>query len=500
MARTLADGAAPGAIAGLGGGLAFGAAMLKLGQLESIATLVRADSVVIGAIVHMTVAAVVGAAFGSMIVHQRATAADTLVWGIAFGAFFWFLGPLTLRPLILGHSVRWDIHTARDFFGSLIGHVVWGAVTGLSLAAVRAAVPRWRTRRAGHVRVGSRLSVRRLAITASSGAVAGVAAAAILTSLLPERQWLVASVDRRHAAHWLAALAVGAAAGALYAILIPYSVSPTSPRAGARLIQGLTLGFLAWIVVALTIVPLMEIDTLAWDVQRAQARFEVLPGYLLLGALTVVVYYVICASGRFLFSDELREYDRLAAGPQRVRAVLRGAFAGMVGGLIFTIVMVQVGALARVSRLVGARSPVVGFFVHMAVATFIGITYSLLFRRQSFDVRSAAGWGIAYGLLWWVLGALTLLPVLLGGDPRWTAADAADAFPSLIGHLAYGVGLGIVFYLLEASYSPWWITRSETETARTLSRRDQVLTSAPALWAFVVFIAVFVSILLARDG
>jgi hypothetical protein len=143
---------------------------------------------------------------------------------------------------------------------------------------------------------------------------------------------------------------------------------------------------------------------------------------------------------------------------------------------------------------------VVGFLVHMAIAVFIGVTYALLFRRQSFDVRSGVGWGVAYGLMWWILGALTLLPVLLGGEPLWSAAAAGRAVPSLIGHLAYGMGLGVTFYLLEARHNPWWITRNEAEAERTRARREQELTSAPALWAFAVFVALFVSIVLSRTG
>jgi len=126
----------------------------------------------------------------------------------------------------------------------------------------------------------------------------------------------------------------------------------------------------------------------------------------------------------------------------------------------------------------------------------IGVTYALLFRRHSFDVRSGIGWGVAYGLLWWILGALTLLPVLLGGNPQWSADAAARAFPSLVGHVAYGIGLGVAFYLLEARYNPWWITSSEAETHATRERRQQVLASAPALWAFVIFVTIFVMILL----
>jgi hypothetical protein len=62
------------------------------------------------------------------------------------------------------------------------------------------------------------------------------------------------------------------------------------------------------------------------------------------------------------------------------------------------------------------------------------------------------------------------------------------------------MGLGVAFYLLEARHNPWWITRSETEAERTRARREQMLTSAPALWAFVVFVAFFVAVVLARVG
>lgn len=497
MSGAFWDGAVPGAVAGIVGGVAFGASMIELGALESIASLVRADTPAVGAVVHMAVAAVVGAVFGLLVFHQRATAADTLVWGIAYGAFFWFVGPLTLRPLILGESVLWDIGTAHAFLGSLLGHVVWGAVAGLSLAALRAVVRPWRAEPGTDPSAASATGLRARTAMASIGGLAGVVAAAILTALLPVHNELTAPVAGDPSTNWIATFVVGVVSGALYGALVPYSSSPRSPRLGARLVQGIALGYLAWIVVALTIVPLEQIDTLAWTATLARARFEVFPGYVLFGTLLTFLFCCIAGGARFLFSDDLRHYDRLTAGPQRLRAVARGAFAGIIGGLLFTIVMVQVGALGRVSRLVGAESPVVGFFVHMGIAVLIGVTYALLFRRQSFDVRSGVGWGVAYGLLWWILGALTLLPLLLGGDPQWSAGAAARAFPSLVGHLVYGMGLGVAFYLLEARYNPWWITRTDAEAERTRARREQVLTSAPALWAFAVFIALFVAIVLA---
>ena len=159
---------------------------------------------------------------------------------------------------------------------------------------------------------------------------------------------------------------------------------------------------------ALTIVPLQQIDALAWTAPQARDRFELFPGYVLFGALTALLFALIAGSSRFPFSDALRQYDRLTAGPQRLRAIMRGVVAGVVGGLLFTIVMVQVGALGRVAGLVGADAPVVGLFVHVVVGVLIDVGYGLLFRRESFDVRAGAGWGLAYGLLWWVLGALTL--------------------------------------------------------------------------------------------
>ena len=56
-------------------------------------------------------------------------------------------------------------------------------------------------------------------------------------------------------------------------------------------------------------------------------------------------------------------------------------------------------------------------------------------------------------LIWWILGALTLMPILLGSKPQWTASAAAEAFPVLIGHLGYGASLGVVFLLARGARS-----------------------------------------------
>jgi hypothetical protein len=165
---------------------------------------------------------------------------------------------------------------------------------------------------------------------------------------------------------------------------------------------------------------------------------------------------------------------------------------------VFTGVMVVVDALPVVARLVGAEGFAAGLLVHMLIAQVIGVSYALLFRRRSFDVASGLGWGVSYGFLWWVLGGLTMEPVLLGGDPRWDAAGMAGGFPSLVGHLAYGAALGVIYHRLEARANPWWVGRNQVEAERAAARQEQTAGSAPALWMLIVLIALLIPLLVIR--
>jgi hypothetical protein len=136
-----------------------------------------------------------------------------------------------------------------------------------------------------------------------------------------------------------------------------------------------------------------------------------------------------------------------------------------------------------------------GLILHLVIAQIIGVSYAVLFRRCSFDLLSGIGWGVSYGFFWWALGDLTLLPALDGGVIQWDMTAIAAAFPSLVGHLAYGAALGGVYYRLEIRTNPWWMTRSEIEATRAASRRRQTLSAAPALWVMVMIIALVLPIL-----
>jgi len=208
------------------------------------------------------------------------------------------------------------------------------------------------------------------------------------------------------------------------------------------------------------------------------------------------VFTALGAIARWLFVDDIRMTREESAGSRGLRATGYGAFAGLVGGLVFAVVMVLAGALPTVAGLVGSGSPGVGFVVHLVIGDVIGITYALLFRGRGPDAASGIGWGVSYGFLWWVLGNLTLLPVLTGGSPGWDAAALAAGFPSLVGHLAYGAALGGVLALLEARTNPWWSTRNEVEAQRAAMRQETALGSAPALWGFTTLIAAAIPLLI----
>jgi hypothetical protein len=195
-------------------------------------------------------------------------------------------------------------------------------------------------------------------------------------------------------------------------------------------------------------------------------------------------------------SDDISNPDEEGPGTRGLRAIGYGLQAGLVGGLLFTLLMVQIGFLPQIASLIGATSALAGFIVQLIIAIIIGVSYGLLFRRQTYDIASALGWGVSYGLLWWVLGPLTLMPMLLGTVPQWTAEVAASAYPSLVGHLLYGAAVGITFYLLERRANPWWVSRTGADAIRVARRQEQVLTSAPAIWTLSIIFALTVPILL----
>ncbi len=64
---------------------------------------------------------------------------------------------------------------------------------------------------------------------------------------------------------------------------------------------------------------------------------------------------------------------------------------------------------------------------------------------------SGAGLGALWGLVWWVLGGLILMPVLLGMPP-FASLRMPEMRPvaigSLVGHLIFGVILGLGFVRL----------------------------------------------------
>ncbi|BCL83708.1 hypothetical protein ccbrp13_61730 [Ktedonobacteria bacterium brp13] len=328
-----------GGIAGLVGGWAFSIWFAQNNAFVLIAGIISSDSSAVGMLLHYLIAATIGASFGLLFQRDVRGTGSSICWGLAYGFFWWLLGPLTLLPLLLHQHVDWSYLHASAFFGSLIGHAVYGMLLG----------------------------------------------------------WIYA---------W-----------------------------GNRL----------WV-------------------------------------------------GLFIESDPLY---RQAEGPGilTLRSLEWGALASVLGGLLFSIIMVATGILPQIAALIGGSSLLAGFAVHLIISVLIGMSYGLFFQHESPDAGSSIAWGMLYGLAWWFLGPLTLMPILLGHAVTWTMQAADLLLPSLLGHLIYGAATGLVFFWFEHHHAQWLLLdkRYASHEAR---RRRPPETSAPALWVVVLGLGVVLPIVL----
>lgn len=140
-----------------------------------------------------------------------------------------------------------------------------------------------------------------------------------------------------------------------------------------------------------------------------------------------------------------------------------GALAGIAGGLVFGIMMQMMSAptpdggtmpmMAMVAMVVRSQSLVVGWIYHLFNSAVIGGLFGWLLGDRGRSYGSGLAWGAVWGAIWWVLGALILMPILLG-MPAFASLRMPPmrpvAYGSLVGHVIYGLVLGVTFVRLRA--------------------------------------------------
>ncbi len=128
--------------------------------------------------------------------------------------------------------------------------------------------------------------------------------------------------------------------------------------------------------------------------------------------------------------------------------LLLGGIAGLLGGIVFGIWMAEHGVLAKIASMAGSSSPALGMVMHLGLSVQIGASFALIFDRVAKSAVPATLWGIVYGFIWWILGPLTMMPLMMGMGLQWSAAAVASTIPSLIWHMVFGGILGISYEAL----------------------------------------------------
>jgi len=122
-----------------------------------------------------------------------------------------------------------------------------------------------------------------------------------------------------------------------------------------------------------------------------------------------------------------------------------GINAGLIAGVVFGAMMGMLGMLPMVAKLLGGSSAIWGFIVHLIFSVIIGGIFGFVFGHMAINKGTGVILGLLYGVIWWVLGPLVIMPVWLGMGLQLSVAGMTMAIPSLWGHLVFGFILGLIY-------------------------------------------------------
>ena len=127
-----------GGIAGFVGGLVFWWALGAQDMISTVPGLLGFDLSGAGVLLHLLISIPIGASFGAISRYQPLGHAATISSGSLYGLMWWIAGPITLGVLMDGRGPTWSIEDASAAFPSLIGHLLYGGLTGLGFYALAA--------------------------------------------------------------------------------------------------------------------------------------------------------------------------------------------------------------------------------------------------------------------------------------------------------------------------------------------------------------------------
>lgn len=125
--------------------------------------------------------------------------------------------------------------------------------------------------------------------------------------------------------------------------------------------------------------------------------------------------------------------------------LVQGATAGILGGVVFGLMMTAMGMMPMVGMLVGSTSLTVGWGVHLALSLAFGAAFGATVAPGR--VRRVLPRALLWSFALWLVAATVVMRTLLG----MPIAPDAVAAQSLVGHLAYGLVLGLAYVHLPAA-------------------------------------------------
>jgi len=427
-----------------------------------------------------------GLVFGILFARRAISAGAGLIWGLAAAFLMWLVFPAGLLPLFTSgaHSMA-ALRDTRDQFPLLVGYLVClGMPVGL-LLGIRGA------RRSSGADIQFNWARAMVA-----GGLAGLLGGFIFDRWMSAGEFFpllsgLSELPSRSAGLTLQFF-IAVLMGVIFGLLFQRDVRSYGSCMG----WGVGYAILWWFLGPMTVLPLLSRTPLDWSSENGSAMFGALVGHILYGLILGVSYATLDKIWVRLFiqSDPL---NREAHGPglRVLQSLGWGALAGFAGGIVSSPIMLKTDVLTKVAGLDTSFTNWHGLLVHLLVSSLIGMTFGLLFRNESSNLGAGVAWGWLFGLIWWYLGPMTLLPLLLTGVCDWSTDAASALLPSLMGHLIFGAVTAFVFLLLERRYTRWLLLDPRI-ALREQRRVRPVGTPAPALWFLVLGLGVLLPILL----